>query len=113
MALGLDIQPLESRSAQGEGGISFFSFFFDLLQKFKEYSRLCLGKWASPAYDTVDPRNAGHMAKTQSSHGEGGLSVGGGGVSIEPSGRTPLPKKKCSTDRPPKILPRLNLGARR
>ena len=43
-------------------------FFFDGLQKFKEYSRLCLGKWASPAYDTVDPRKAGHMAKTQSSH---------------------------------------------
>ena len=42
--------------------------FFDGLQKFKEYSRLCLGKWASPAYDTVHPRNARHMAKTQSSH---------------------------------------------
>ena len=26
---------------------------------------MCLAKWASPAYDTVDPRNAGHMAKTQ------------------------------------------------
>ena len=43
-------------------------FFFGLLQKFKEYSRLCLAKWASPAYDTVDPCNAGHMAKTQVSH---------------------------------------------
>ena len=42
--------------------------FFTDSRKFKEYSRLCLGKWASPAYDTVDPRNAGHMAKTQSSH---------------------------------------------
>ena len=37
---------------------------------------LCLGKWASPAYDTVDPRKAGHMAKTQSSHAYNrGLSV--------------------------------------
>ena len=48
--------------AAGEGK------FFHRLQKFKEYSRQCLGKWASPAYDTVDPRNAGHMAKTKSSH---------------------------------------------
>ena len=48
-----------------QGGVSFF---FDRLKKFKEYSRLCLGKWASPAYDTVDPRKAGHMTKTQSSH---------------------------------------------
>ena len=46
----------------------FSFFFFDWLQKVKEYSRMCLGKWATPAYDTVDPRNAGHMAKTQSSH---------------------------------------------
>ena len=29
---------------------------------------MCLEEWASPAYDTVDPRKAGHMAKTQSSH---------------------------------------------
>ena len=28
---------------------------------------MCLGKWATPTYDTVDPRNTGHMAKTQSS----------------------------------------------
>ena len=45
-----------------------FFFFFGSLQKFKEYSRLCLAKWASPAYDTVDPRNAGHMAKTSTFH---------------------------------------------
>ena len=45
-----------------------YTNFFDLLREFKQYSRLCLEKWATPAYDTVDPRNAGHMAKTQSSH---------------------------------------------
>ena len=43
-------------------------FFLTDSRKFKEYSRLCLRKWVSPAYDTADPRNAGHMAKTQSSH---------------------------------------------
>ena len=48
----------------------FLSFFLtdSGIRQFNEYSRLCLGKWASPAYDTVDPRNAGHMAKTRSSH---------------------------------------------
>ena len=29
---------------------------------------MCLGKWATQAYDIVDARNTGHMAKTQSSH---------------------------------------------
>ena len=36
----------------------------------KSTQDVCLGKWATPAYDTVDPRNAGHKAKTQSSHPE-------------------------------------------
>ena len=45
----------------------WFVFFYGL-QKFKEYSTLYLGKRTTPAYDTVDPRNAGHMAKTQGSH---------------------------------------------
>ena len=29
-----------------------------------------LGKWATPACDTVDRRNAGQVAKTQSSHAQ-------------------------------------------
>ena len=48
--------------------LATLSFFFLTFPKFKEYSRLCLEKWASPAYDTVDPRKAGHMAKTHSSY---------------------------------------------
>ena len=43
-------------------------FFFEGIQKFKGYSRLCLEKWASPAYDTVDPCKTGHMTKTEISH---------------------------------------------
>ena len=45
----------DKRSAR-KGSSQGQVFFFGSLQKFKEYSRLCLGKWASPAYDTVDPR---------------------------------------------------------
>ena len=42
--------------------------FFLTDSRSSQDSRLRLGKWATPAYDTVDPRNAGDMAKTQSSH---------------------------------------------
>ena len=38
---------------------------------------------------------------------------GRGGGSIEPSGRTPPPKKKGSINRTPKILQRLTPGPRR
>ena len=33
-----------------------------------EYSRQFLESWVTLTYDTVDPRNADHVAKTQSSH---------------------------------------------
>ena len=46
------------------------------------------------------------------SPGEAGFSFRGG-VSIEPSGRTPPPPQKGSIDRTPKILPRLTPGPRR
>ena len=35
---------------------------------FIEYSRKFVETRGNPIYDTVDPRNAGHVAKTGSSH---------------------------------------------
>ena len=42
--------------------------FFLLTPKVQSVLKTVLGKWATPTYDIVDPRNARHMATTQTSH---------------------------------------------
>ena len=93
----------------------------------------CTQKWYMPNYTTavLAPSAARLGRKVQCAeqillsgtwcaadsarHWEAGFSFpGGGGGSIEPSGRTPPSSlKKGSTDRTPEILPRLTPGPRR
>ena len=59
----------DGSDAELESELELESFFFwTNSRSFEEYSSSVLGKWATLAYDTIDPRKAGHVAKTQSSY---------------------------------------------
>ena len=49
-------------------GPHVLNFFLTDSRSSKSTQDCAWEKWATPPYDTVDPRNAGHMAKTQGSH---------------------------------------------
>ena len=75
--------PLRTHTVGGKGGIrvcvlNLVAMFFSVTVFFfgggggsrssLEYSRQFLETWATPACDTVDPRNMGDLVWTQSSH---------------------------------------------
>ena len=66
--------------------------------------------WIGP-HKVLLPGKDACWERRETGEAEFSFPGGGGGGSIEPSGRTPL--KKGSIDRTPKILPRLTPGPRR